>query len=97
MPTGPDWALGSLGLIDRLIDRDGPQWMPKFAANFVGDKIYKGAGGVHREGGRRPTARGSGSPSGRDQPVRQTTCSTTLETIAKFEALKTELVGRDEG
>ncbi|GAB11627.1 hypothetical protein GOARA_082_00140 [Gordonia araii NBRC 100433] len=90
-----EWALGSLDLIDRLIDRDGPQWMPKFAANFVGDKIYKELVEF--------TAKVAADP---DHELRRamlgaiTQFSHDLqydpETIAKFENLKTELVGRDE-
>ena len=36
-----DWALGSQGLIDRVVDRDGPAWTPRFVNNLVGDKIYR--------------------------------------------------------
>lgn len=90
-----EWALGSLGLIDRLIDRDGPQWMPKFAQNFVGDKIYKELVEF--------TGKVAGDP---DHELRRAVIGAITqfaddlqndpETIAKFEALKTELVGRDE-
>jgi uncharacterized membrane-anchored protein YjiN (DUF445 family) len=90
-----DWALGSLGLIDRLIDRDGPQWMPKFAANFVGDKLYKELVEF--------TAKVAGDPQHELRLALLGAISQFAndlqydpETIAKFEALKTELVGRDE-
>ncbi|MFT4085656.1 MAG: DUF445 family protein [Gordonia sp. (in: high G+C Gram-positive bacteria)] len=36
-----EWSLGSSGLIDRVVDRDGPSWAPKFVNHLVGDKIYK--------------------------------------------------------
>ncbi|WP_161926169.1 DUF445 domain-containing protein [Gordonia crocea] len=90
-----EWALGSLDLIDRLIDRDGPSWMPKFAANFVGDKIYKELVEF--------TAKVAGDP---EHELRRAMLGAVTqfahdlqydpETIAKFEGLKTELVGRDE-
>ncbi|MFT3898997.1 MAG: DUF445 family protein [Gordonia sp. (in: high G+C Gram-positive bacteria)] len=90
-----EWALGSLDLIDRLIDRDGPQWMPKFAANFVGDKIYKELVEF--------TLKVSTDPN---HELRRAVIGAVTqfahdlqydpETIAKFEGLKTELVGRDE-
>lgn len=37
-----DWALGSQGLIDRIIDEDvGPSWKPKFVNSLLGDRIYR--------------------------------------------------------
>ncbi|GGF09179.1 hypothetical protein GCM10007298_01380 [Williamsia phyllosphaerae] len=36
-----DWALGSQGLIDRVIDKDGPTWAPKFLNAVVGDRIHR--------------------------------------------------------
>ncbi len=90
-----EWALGSLDLIDRLVDRDGPQWMPKFAANFVGDKIYKELVDF--------TAKVAADPH---HDLRRAMIGAITQfandlqydpaTIAKFEGLKTELVGRDE-
>lgn len=36
-----DFALGSQDLIDRVIDKDGPTWAPKFVNSLVGDRIYR--------------------------------------------------------
>ncbi|WP_188585248.1 DUF445 domain-containing protein [Gordonia jinhuaensis] len=36
-----DWAVGSQDVIDRVVDRDGPSWSPKFVNLLVGDKIHR--------------------------------------------------------
>ncbi|WP_084638175.1 DUF445 domain-containing protein [Gordonia shandongensis] len=36
-----EWALESQPLVDRVVDRDGPAWTPKFVNHLVGDKIYR--------------------------------------------------------
>lgn len=35
------WALGSQGLIDKVVDTDGPQWSPKFVNSILGERIYR--------------------------------------------------------
>ncbi|WP_020105176.1 MULTISPECIES: DUF445 family protein [Nocardiaceae] len=36
-----DFALGSEEMIEKVIDKDGPAWAPKFVNHFVGDRIYR--------------------------------------------------------
>lgn len=90
-----DWALGSLDLIDRVVDRDGPTWAPKFVNNLVGDKIYRELVEF--------TAKVKTDPN-HDVRVAMHRYAEQFadelqndpETIARFEAIKAELVGRDE-
>ncbi|MDF0528308.1 DUF445 family protein [Tsukamurella sp. 8F] len=35
------WALGSQGLIDKIVDADGPAWSPKFVNSLLGERIYR--------------------------------------------------------
>jgi uncharacterized membrane-anchored protein YjiN (DUF445 family) len=35
------WALGSQGLIDKVVDADGPQWSPKFVNSILGERLYR--------------------------------------------------------
>lgn len=90
-----DWALESQGLIDRVVDRDGPAWTPRFVNNLVGDKIYKELTEF--------------TYKVRDDPQHELRLAMNEfvrkfsddlqhdETmIAKFEDIKNELLGRDE-
>lgn len=90
-----DWALGSQGLIDRIIDEDvGPSWKPKFVNSLLGDRVYRELVDftykVRADPGIRCGARCT--PLCADSP---TTCSDP-EMIARFENIKNELLGRDE-
>lgn len=81
----------SLDLIDRVVDRDGPAWAPKFVNNLVGDKIYRELVDF--------TAKVKTNPA---HDVRQAMhryaeqfadeLQNDPETIARFEAIKSELV-----
>ncbi|WP_186290630.1 DUF445 domain-containing protein [Gordonia zhaorongruii] len=90
-----EWALESQGLIDRVVDRDGPTWVPGFVNSFVGDKLYRElteftykvrADPAHDV--RRALHQFVGDFA---QELQHDD-----ETIAKFEAIKSELLGRDE-
>ncbi|GAC81064.1 DUF445 domain-containing protein [Gordonia malaquae] len=90
-----EWALGSSELIDRVVDRDGPAWVPNFVNNLVGDKIYKELTEF--------TYKVRADPS---HDVRRAMHDFVKDfayelqhdeaTIAKFEGIKAELLGRDE-
>ncbi|MFW0789219.1 DUF445 family protein [Gordonia sp. CPCC 205333] len=90
-----DWAVGSQELIDRVVDRDGPAWAPKFVNVLVGDRIHRELVEF--------TAKVKTNP---DHDVRiamhayaeqfADELQNDPEIIARFEAIKTELVGRDE-
>ncbi|MFE0751140.1 DUF445 domain-containing protein [Gordonia sp. NPDC058843] len=90
-----EWALSSQDLVDRVVDRDGPQWTPKFVNNLVGDRIYRELVDF--------TYKVRIDP---DHELRRAMhefvekfaddLQNDPEMIAKFEALKLELVGRDE-
>ncbi|WP_245555786.1 DUF445 domain-containing protein [Gordonia soli] len=90
-----EWALGSQDLIDRVVDRDGPQWTPRFVNNLVGDRIHRELVEFTYKVKTDPdhdlrramlTFVGQFSQDLQHDP----------ETIARFEALKQELIGRDE-
>lgn len=91
-----DWALGSQALIDRVVDKDvGPAWTPKFVNNLVGDKIYKELTEF--------TYKVRADPQHELRRamfdfVRQFADDLQHDEvmIAKFEDIKTELLGRDE-
>lgn len=90
-----DWALGSADLIDRVVDRDGPSWTPRFVSVLVGDKIYRELVEF--------TSRVKADP---DHEVRRAMrdfveqfahdLQNDPETIERFEGIKAELLGRDE-
>ncbi|TWS24386.1 DUF445 family protein [Tsukamurella sputi] len=89
------WALGSQGVIDKIVDTDGPQWSPKFVNSLLGERIYRELVEF--------TWKVRSDP---DHEVRQA-MSTFLwdfasdlqhdpRTIAKVEDVKAELMGREE-
>ncbi|MDL9936921.1 DUF445 family protein [Gordonia sp. ABSL1-1] len=90
-----EWALDSQDLIDRVVDRDGPSWTPRFVNHLVGDKIYRELVDF--------TYKVKLDP---DHELRRAMhefvqrFSADLQhdpaMIAKFEGIKNELVGRDE-
>ncbi|GAB17495.1 hypothetical protein GOEFS_035_00270 [Gordonia effusa NBRC 100432] len=90
-----DWAISSQDLIDRVVDRDGPAWAPKFVNALVGDRIHRELVEF--------TAKVKTNPD-HDVRVAMHTYAEQFayelqhdpEIIARFEAIKTELVGRDE-
>lgn len=91
-----DWALGSQGLIDRVVDQDvGPSWKPKFVNNLLGDKIYRELTEFTYKV--RADPRHEVRRSLHDF-VRQFAYDLQYDEamIAKFEGIKTELLGRDE-
>ncbi len=91
-----EWAIGSQDLIDRVVDRDGPQWTPKFVNTLVGDKIHRELVDF--------TYKVRSDPP--DHELRRAMhefvekfaddLQHDPEMIAKFENIKMELVGRDE-
>ena len=90
-----EWALGSQPLIDRVIDQDAPSWAPKFVNNLVGDKIYRELTEF--------TDKVRADPQhdlrlALDDFVRQFAHDLQHDDdmIARFEEIKTELLGRDE-
>lgn len=90
-----EWALGSQDVVDRVVDRDGPTWTPKFVNTLVGDKIYRELVDF--------TYKVKSDP---DHDLRRAMhqfvekfahdLQYDPEMIAKFEGIKNELVGRDE-
>ncbi|ETD32909.1 membrane protein [Williamsia sp. D3] len=90
-----DFALGSQDLIDRVIDKDGPAWAPKFVNSLVGDRLYRELVEF--------TFKVRSDP---DHQVRQAMTAMLVQlatdlqndpaTIAKLEAIKTEMLERDE-
>ncbi|WP_420042051.1 DUF445 domain-containing protein [Gordonia sp. MP11Mi] len=90
-----EWALDSQELIDRVVDRDGPAWVPSFVNNLVGDKIYRELTEF--------TYKVRAEP---DHDLRRAMHDFVKDfadelqhdeaTIAKFEDIKGELLGRDE-
>ncbi|ALG83609.1 membrane protein [Gordonia phthalatica] len=90
-----DWALGSSLLIDRVVDRDGPAWAPKFVNHLVGDKIYRELTEF--------TYKVRSDPRHELRIAMHDFIADFAQelqhddaTIAKFEGLKDELLGRDE-
>lgn len=90
-----DWALGSSPLIDRVVDRDGPAWAPKFVNHLVGDKIYRELTEF--------TDRVRSDPRHELRIAMHDFIADFADelqhdeaTIARFEGLKEELLGRDE-
>ncbi len=90
-----EWAMGSQDLIDRVLDRDGPQWTPKFVNNLVGDKIHRELVDF--------TWKVKNDPDhemrrAMHQFVEQFSddMQHDPEMIARFEGIKNELLGRDE-
>ncbi|MGZ8178457.1 DUF445 domain-containing protein [Williamsia sp. SKLECPSW1] len=89
------WAEDSQPLIDRIIDKDGPAWAPKFVNLLVGERI-------HRELVEY-TAKIAADP---DHDIRRAmrelavTFAHDLQhdpaTMAKVEEIKDEFIGRDE-
>lgn len=90
-----DWALDSQGLIDRVIDKDGPAWAPKFLNAVVGERIHRELVDF--------TNKVRSDP---DHEVRRA-MNEFLEnfaqdlqhdkaTIERLEAIKAEFIGRDE-
>ncbi|GEE01297.1 hypothetical protein nbrc107696_17430 [Gordonia spumicola] len=90
-----DWALGSQELIDRVVDRDGPAWVPNFVNNLVGDKIYKELTEFTYKVRADPT---HDVRRAMHQFVKDFAYELQHDeaTIAKFEGIKAELLGRDE-
>lgn len=90
-----DFALGSQDLIDRVIDKDGPAWAPKFLNSLVGDRLYRELVEF--------TYKVRSDP---DHQVRQAMTAMLVQlatdlqndpaTIARLEAIKTEMLERDE-
>lgn len=90
-----DWALDSQDLIDRVVDRDGPAWVPNFVNNLVGERIYRELTEF--------TYRVRADP---DHDLRRALHEFVKDfahelqydenTIARFEEIKAELLGRDE-
>ncbi|GAA1909194.1 DUF445 domain-containing protein [Williamsia serinedens] len=89
------WAEESQPLIDRVIDKDGPAWAPKFVNLLVGERI-------HRELVEY-TAKIAADP---EHDIRRALRELAVnfahdlqndpETIAKVEEIKDEFIGRDE-
>jgi uncharacterized membrane-anchored protein YjiN (DUF445 family) len=91
-----DWALGSQWLIDRIIDEDvGPSWKPKFVNTLLGDRIYRELVDFTYKVRADP-----GHPVRRSMHTFVRDFADDLqhdpEMIARFEAIKNELLGRDE-
>jgi uncharacterized membrane-anchored protein YjiN (DUF445 family) len=90
-----DFALGSQELIDRVIDKDGPAWAPKFVNSLVGDRLYREIVEF--------TFKVKSDP---EHQVRQAMTAMLVQlatdlqndpaTIARLEAIKSELLERDE-
>ena len=90
-----DFALGSQDLIDRVIDKDGPAWAPKFVNSLVGDRLYRELVEF--------TFKVRSDP---EHQVRQAMTAMLVQlatdlqndpaTIARLEAIKTEMLERDE-
>lgn len=90
-----EWALGSQALVDRVVDRDGPAWTPKFVNNLVGDKIYRELTEF--------TYKVRSDPNHELRLAMGKFVADFAQDlqyddamIAKFEGLKEELLGRDE-
>lgn len=90
-----EWALGSAPLVDRVVDRDGPAWAPKFVNHLVGDKIYRELTEF--------TYKVRADPRHEVRVAMHDFVADFAQelqhddaTIAKFEGLKAELLGRDE-
>lgn len=90
-----EWALGSQDLIDRVVDKDGPSWTPKFVNNLVGDKIYRELVEFTYKVRTNPDHELRRSMHEFAQHFSQD-LQYDPEMIAKFEGIKQELVGRDE-
>ncbi|STQ62878.1 Predicted membrane protein [Gordonia bronchialis] len=90
-----EWALGSQDLIDRVVDKDGPSWTPKFVNNLVGDKIYRELVEFTYKVRTNPDHELRRSMHEFAQHFSQD-LQHDPEMIAKFEGIKQELVGRDE-
>ncbi|MCS3877152.1 DUF445 family protein [Gordonia amarae] len=91
-----DWALGSQGLIDRIIDEDvGPSWKPKFVNSLLGDRIYRELVDFTYKVRADP-----GHQVRRSMHTFVRRFADDLqhdpEMIARFENIKNELLGRDE-
>jgi uncharacterized membrane-anchored protein YjiN (DUF445 family) len=90
-----DFALGSQDLIDRVIDKDGPAWAPKFVNSLVGDRLY-----------RELVEFSFKVKSDPDHQVRQAMTAMLVQladdlqndpaTIERLEAIKSEMLERDE-
>ncbi|WP_110471105.1 DUF445 family protein [Williamsia limnetica] len=90
-----DFALGSQELIDRVIDKDGPAWAPKFVNSLVGDRLYRELVEFSFKVKTDP-----------GHQVRQAMTGVMVQlahdlqndpdTIARLEAIKSELLERDE-
>ncbi|MBY4569395.1 hypothetical protein ACN95_05060 [Gordonia sihwensis] len=90
-----EWALGSQPLIDRVVDRDGPAWAPRFVTHLVGDRIYRELTEF--------TYKVRADPQHELRIAMHDFVEDFARelqedeaTIAKFENLKEELLGRDE-
>lgn len=91
-----DWSLSSQGLIDRVVDQDvGPSWKPKFVNNLLGDKIYRELTEFTYKVRADPNHELRRSLH---ELVRQFAFDLQHDEalIARFEEIKTELLGRDE-
>ena len=91
-----DWALGSQGLIDRIVDEDvGPSWKPKFVNSMLGDRIYRELVDFTYKVRADP-----GHQVRRSMHTFVRRFADDLqhdpEMIARFENIKNELLGRDE-
>ncbi|MGO3326789.1 DUF445 domain-containing protein [Gordonia sp. (in: high G+C Gram-positive bacteria)] len=89
------WALDSQDLIDRVVDRDGPAWVPGFVNSLVGDRIHRELTDF--------TYKVRGDPNHELRRAMHDFVKDFAqelqhddETIAKFEGIKAELLGRDE-
>ncbi|WP_018177129.1 DUF445 family protein [Jongsikchunia kroppenstedtii] len=90
-----DWAQGSQELIDRVIDKDAPTWAPRFLNLLVGERIHRELVEF--------TYKVKIDP---EHEMRKAVDDFLMqlavdlqndpETIARFESLKSELIGRDE-
>ncbi|MGV9670170.1 MULTISPECIES: DUF445 domain-containing protein [unclassified Gordonia (in: high G+C Gram-positive bacteria)] len=91
-----DWALGSQALIDRVVESDvGPAWKPKFVTTLMGDKIYRELVDFTYKVKSDPNHEMRRSMH---QFVQQFAHDLQYdpEMVAKFEAIKHELIGSDE-
>jgi len=89
------WALGAGDTIERVITRDSPSWSPKFIDQLVGDRIHRELMDFTDKVRRNP-----------NHELRQSAnkflfefaddLQNDQETIAKAEAVKEQLMGRDE-
>ncbi|MBT0566947.1 DUF445 domain-containing protein [Williamsia sp. CHRR-6] len=90
-----EWSLESQPLIDRVIDRDGPTWAPKFLTVLVGERIHRELVEF--------TWKVKTDPEHEVRRAMRAFLDTFADdlqhdeaTIARFESIKDEFLGRDE-